>query len=136
MPDEYVYVTEWFYFSLLKLYNCKQHYIKLHNDYKMEQWNSTQLNHHFIFSLVQLLASIWAELGPTQLKLVWNFICLSILEGNFFPFKCLIIFNIDKLLQIVAVIYFLFKLKFGTFVFFRFIQMETYFRNGNIVSNN
>ena len=39
--------------------------------------NKIQLNSIIIlfFSLVQLLASIWAELGPTQLKLVLKLYC-------------------------------------------------------------
>ena len=47
----------------------KRHYIKLHSDLLHNgviKFNSI----HLFLGLVQLLASIWAELGSTQLKLV------------------------------------------------------------------
>ena len=41
----------------------------------VEQLNLTQFNKHFIFSLVQLVTSIWEKFGPTQLKLVVYILC-------------------------------------------------------------
>ena len=49
----------------------KKSSIKLQRYYTIEQLNSSQFNQLFIFSLVQQLASMLAELGPAQLKLVF-----------------------------------------------------------------